>query len=456
VAEKPQTCATAAAPGQAHARERIIRRVSSWNLAVGAGIVLAYATLSRRLDRTVVTGAIFFVTAGLVTGSDALGWIDLEISGEQVRVLAEVTLTLVLFADASRIDFGALRREYAVPVRLLGIGLPLTILLGWAIGAALLPDFQWTEALVLAIVLAPTDAALGEAVVTDSRLPSRIRQGLNVESGLNDGICVPLLFIALGLAEADEGALTARGAVRIVVEEIGYGVMGGLIAGVVGALLVETATRNGLARRAWIQVLPVGAAALAYGLAAPLGGSGFIAAFVAGLVFGSLRSGADRELTYLLDELGGLTSAVTFVVFGAAIVLPVLGDLSWAAAAYAALSLTVVRMLPVAVSLVGLRPRPPTVAFLGWFGPRGLASIVFMVIVVEGSDLTHAGTIVVAVVATIVLSVYAHGITAQLLTDRYVRWYERHPEDMRPEMESVPAAHQHWRAPLGTSGSGGT
>ena len=177
--------------------------MSGWELAVIAGVVIAYAAVARRLDRTFVTAAIFFVSCGLVFGNEGLGWIDFAAASEPVRILAELTLTLVLFADASRIDFAALRREYLVPVRLLGIGLPLTILAGWGIAALVFGKLSLGEALLLAIILAPTDAALGQAVVTDARLPSRIRQGLNVESGLNDGICVPLLFIALALSDAD-------------------------------------------------------------------------------------------------------------------------------------------------------------------------------------------------------------------------------------------------------------
>ncbi len=414
--------------------------MESWSLAVIASLVVAFAAVSRRLHRSVVTPAIFFVTAGLLVGSEVLDWVDLEVERTPIRLLAEATLTVVLFADASRIEFGPLRREYAVPARLLGIGLPLTIVLGAAFAVGLIDELTFAEAVVLAIVLAPTDAALGQAVVTDRRLPSRIRQGLNVESGLNDGICVPLLFIALAVAGAEAGAVTGRHAVELVVEEIGYGILGGVIAGAVGALLVRLATRRGLIEPAWLQILTVGSAALAYGLAAPLGGSGFIAAFVGGFVFGVLRRRAGGEVSYLLDETGELLNGVTFIVFGALILGPALAHLTWEAALYAVLSLTVIRMLPVAISLVGTRARPPTIAYVGWFGPRGLASIVFAVILVEDADLLHTEPILLAIVLTIGLSVFAHGLSAQPLTDRYARWYEAHPRP--PSMESVPA-HEH-------------
>jgi NhaP-type Na+/H+ or K+/H+ antiporter len=418
----------------------------SWALAVVAAVVVAYALVSRRLDQTPVTAAIFFVSSGLLFGSKGLGWIDFGVRSEPVRLLAEVTLTLVLFADASRLDVAALRREYRLPLRLLGIGLPLTIIAGWALAGGLLSNLSLGEALVLATILAPTDAALGQAVVTEPRLPSRIRQGLNVESGLNDGICVPLLFIALAVSDTEAHTSSTHGAIVLVVEAIGYGALFGLVAGAVSVLVLRLADRHGLVEPAWMQVVPVGTAALAYGLAAPLGGSGFIAAFVAGFTFGRLRPGGD-EVSYLLEELGGLANAVTFIVFGAAIVGPVLAGMTWTAGVYAMLSLTVARMLPVAISLAGTHPRRQTVAFIGWFGPRGLASIVFTVIVLDEANLPNITTITVTVVFTIVLSVYAHGLTSRPLTARYAAWYRAHSPDRPPVMESVHAPDQRWRRP---------
>lgn len=420
--------------------------MSTWVLAVVAAVVVAYALVSRRLDATPVTAAIFFVSCGLIFGSKGLGWIDLGDGSEQVRILAEATLTLVLFADASRIDVAALRREYRVPLRLLGVGLPLTIVVGCVLAVLLFPELSFGEALVLAIILAPTDAALGQAVVTEPRLPSRIRQGLNIESGLNDGICVPLLFIALAVADAEAHTKSTHGAIVLVVEALGYGVLFGALAGVVGALLLRLAGRHGFVEASWMQVVPVGTAALAYGLAAPLGGSGFIAAFVAGFAFGALHRGGE-EVNYLLEELGGLLNAVTFIVFGAAFVGPVLTGMTWTAALYGVLSLTLARMLPVAIALAGTHARARTVAFVGWFGPRGLASIVFTVLVLHEATLPQMSTITLTVVFTVVLSVYAHGLTSGPLTARYAFWYRVHPSDRKPAMEGVSAPHQRWRRP---------
>jgi NhaP-type Na+/H+ or K+/H+ antiporter len=408
--------------------------------------LLVFSALSGRVARSVVTPAIFFTSTGLLAGP-VLGLIDLHIGGEPVKLVAEATLTLVLFADASRISFRALRREFAVPARLLGIGLPLTIAAGTLAGVVVLPGVSLVEALVLSIMLACTDAALGQAVVTDERIPSRVRQGLNVESGLNDGICVPLFFIALALAEWDEGTVTAHAAAHLVLEEIGYGLVAGLAAGVLGALALRVAARRSLVEPHWLQILTLATALLAAGTATGLGGSIFIAAFSGGFLFGVVGRDSGGEVSYLVDEGGELLNAVTFIIFGAVILGPALDDLGWEVLVYAVLSLTVVRMLPVALSLLGSGARRQTLAFLGWFGPRGLATIVFAVILIDESSLPHERTLLLAVVATIGISVFVHGLSAQPLTNRYVGWYASHPREELPPMESVPAATHRWRKP---------
>jgi sodium/hydrogen antiporter len=418
-----------------------------WALATVAAVLLGFAAISRRLDGTSITAPIVFTVVGLVVGSEALGLVEPDPSGTIVKHLAEATLALVLFADASRIDLKALRGEFTLPARLLGFGLPLTLVLGFVLALGVLGALSWSEALLVAVILAPTDAALGQAVVTGRRLPSRIRQGLNVESGLNDGICVPLFFIVLAVAEAETGAVGNGAAARLILEEIGYGIVGGVIAGTAAAAVVLFAGARGLVEASWLQVVPVAAAALAFGVADPLGGSGFIAAFVAGAVFGGLRQRGQRgeEVEFLIEQAGSVLNAITFIVFGAVLLAPALGDLSWSIAAYAVLSLTVARMIPVAVALIGLHARPPTVGFLGWFGPRGLASIVFAVLVVEEANLPHEATILNVVYVTIGLSVLAHGLSAAPLAARYADWYESHPKDRLPPMESVAAHSGRWR-----------
>ena len=407
-----------------------------WTIATIAVALLAFTAVSGRVDGTPLTPAIAFVAFGLHVGPEALGLLEPSSQGEWVKLLAEATLTVVLFADASRIDLRALRREIGIPARLLGIGLPLTLVAGLVAGVALFGDLAWPEALLLAVILAPTDAALGQAVVTLPRLPSRIRQGLNVESGLNDGICVPIFLVVLAVAEAEEGAIGDGAAVRLVAEQIGYGLVGGAVAGAIAAAVIVTARRHADVDAAWLQIGPAAGAALAYGIATPIGGSGLIAAFVGGMVFGGLLRGRAEESAQMLEEAGAALGAVTFVVFGAVLLGPTLGHVTAAIAVYAVVSLTLVRMLPVALALIDAGTRRPTARFLGWFGPRGLASIVFAILLAEESDLPNEETILRTVFLTVGLSVLAHGLTAAPLAKRYASWFEANPRD-RVQAEAV-------------------
>ena len=418
-----------------------------WALALVALALIGVAAVSRRLAGSPVTPTMVFVAFGLLVGPRVLDGIDLSSKGSLTRTLAEATLTLVLFSDASRINLGQLRRSVGLPSRLLGVGLPLTIGLGALVAGLIFKQLTVGEAVVLGVILAPTDAALGQAVVTEPRVPSRIRQGLNVESGLNDGICVPLLFAAVAIADVESNIAGGRGAMSLLLQEVGYGVIGGVLAGAVVAVVVVQAGRRGLIEAHWKQVIPAAGAALAYGIANALDGSGFIAAFVAGIVFRALLGRDPDELNDLTEEVGDLLNGATFLIFGAILLGPALGEVSWELALYAVLSLTLVRMVPVVVAMVGTRTRPPTLGFLGWFGPRGLASIVFAVIVVEESQLPHEHLITLAIYLTVGLSVFAHGISAAPLAERYADWFESHAPGKAPEIESAPAEVTRPRGP---------
>ena len=417
-----------------------------WSLAILALALIAVAAVSKRLSGSPITPAILFVSIGILVGPEVLDAVELSSTSSTVRALAEATLALVLFSDAARIDFGALRREISVPLRLLGIGLPLTICLGALAAAVIFDQMTFGEALILGVILAPTDAALGQAVVTEPRVPGRIRQSLNVESGLNDGICVPLLFAAVAVADVESHISEGRSASALLLEEIGYGVMGGVVAGLVVGAVIVYAGRRDLIEGTWRQVIPAAGAALGYGMAVALDGSGFIAAFVAGMVFRAVIRRDPEDVNRLTEEVGGLLNGVTFILFGAILLGPALGELSWELALYAVLSLTVVRMVPVAIGMLGSHARVPTLGFLGWFGPRGLASIVFAVILIEESQLPHEELIVLATYITVGLSVFAHGFTAAPLADRYARWFERHPSDTAPSLEGAPSKMTRARA----------
>jgi len=382
------------------------------DMAVLAAFVFVYSIVGGALERTPVNGAIVFASFGLVFGPLGLGLLTLNVDAEGLRTLAELTLALVLFTDASNADLGVLKKSFRIPQRLLLIGLPLTILLGFGFGVMLFDDLSLLEIAILATMLAPTDAALGKAVVTDESVPINIREGLNVESGLNDGICVPILFVFLALAAGSVGEGPAQGfALTLVAEEVGIGCAVGLGLSLVGAWLIQHSAERGWITETWRQLPVVALAVAAFALAQVLGGSGFIAAFVGGLLFGALVKEHKHRLLLAAEGTGDTLALITWVVFGAAVVGQSVGSFSWQTMAYAVLSLTVVRMLPVFLALAGFKLRTDEKLFMGWFGPRGLASIVFAVIVLN-EKLPGGDTISMTVVCTIALSVIAHGLSA--------------------------------------------
>ena len=420
--------------------------MNEWALPTIAVLLIGYGALSGRLQSTVITQAMVFVAFGLLVGNRVLDLVGVDTANQYVRLLAEATLSLVLFTDAARVNLGTLRREAALPARLLGLGLPLTIVAGTLAGLALFPQLDLWTAAALATILAPTDAALGLPVVSNKRLPSRIRQGLNVESGLNDGVCVPLLLIFLTLAQAEEGVGHIE-PLRVVAEEIGFGTIGGILAGALCAVVLRRFAARGWMEGTWQQINAVAAPLLAYTVAIALGGSGFIAAFVAGIVFGAMAGERAEHSTFLAEQSGELLNAVTFLLFGAVLLGPAFADLDWRVALYAVGSLTVVRMLPVALAMLGAGMRRVTVGFLGWFGPRGLASIVFVLILVEQTELPERSLLLTVVTWTVALSVYAHGLTAWPGANRYADWYAAHRRDHGSMPESAPVPEQRVRVP---------
>lgn len=384
-------------------------------LAIFAIFTLLYSATAGGISRTPISGAIIFTAFGLLAGPLFLGWLHLDIDSEGLRSVAEVTLAVVLFTDAANADLGVLRRSSGIPERLLLIGLPLTILLGYFAGGVIFPQFGLLELAILATMLAPTDAALGAAVVADKKVPANIRQGLNVESGLNDGICVPILFLFLALAaESNFDGGTTQLALRLFAEEIGIGAVVGITLAFATARFLKFCVARDWITDTWRQ-LPVIALAIAcFSLAQYFGGSGFIASFVGGLVWGGLSKVHKEQFLLAAEGTGETLGLITWIIFGAAVVGHSFHEFTWEVLIYALLSLTVVRMIPVFLVLTGTGLRTSEKLFVSWFGPRGLASIVFGVIVVT-ADLPHADLIANTVVATIILSVLLHGLSANPL-----------------------------------------
>ena len=381
-------------------------------LTLLAGFVLLYSAVAGAVERTWISGPIIFTAFGLLIGPVGFNLLSLETDRETIRSLAEVTLAMVLFTDAAGADMGVLKKNRGLPIRLLLIGLPLTILLGFGIGMLLVETLSLLALALLATMLAPTDAALGKAVVTNESVPDEIRQGLNVESGLNDGICVPVLFVFLALAlghAGEEGPWLL--AVKLVAVEIGIGLAVGVGLTFVAAKLLKYAMHHNWLTNTWIQIPVVALALACFALAQVLGGSGFIAAFCGGLLFGVLAKDERDEFLRAAEATGDTLALVTWVIFGSAVVGQALGNFTWLILLYSLLSLTLIRMLPVFLSLTGSGIDTEGRLFIGWFGPRGLASIVFAVIVVS-SELQNTGPLAMTVVCTIILSILFHGITA--------------------------------------------
>jgi NhaP-type Na+/H+ or K+/H+ antiporter len=319
---------------------------------------------------------------------------------------------------------------------LLGIGLPLTIGVGTLVGIALLPGIGWLEAALVAAILAPTDAALGQAVVSNPLVPVRIRQTLNVESGLNDGIALPIVLVLAAMAGASEGEIDAANWLRFAALAVTLGPLVGVAVGWGGGRWLERGVATGWINTPFQRLSSLGLALLAFAAAELVGGNGFIAAFVAGLTLGNVGRNVCETLYEFGETEGQLLTLLVFLIFGAVMVPDAVENFSLATLAYALLSLTLVRMLPVALSLLGTGLRMPSVAFLGWFGPRGLASILFALVVVEEGQVAVGPMLKDVVVLTVLLSAVLHGATAYPFARRYGAYAAEHAPEKETEISA--------------------
>jgi len=389
------------------------------NLAIIAIFAFLYSAIAGRVERTMISGPMVFIVFGLVMGPVGLGILDLEVGNADLRILADLTLALILFIDASNADMAMLKRSFQIPQRMLAIGLPLIILSGFGVGVLIFQELGLFELAILATMLAATDAALGKAVVTNKAVPSHIREGLNAESGLNDGICVPILFVFIALAvgtDVQESSIDL--ALKLVAKEIGIGLVVGLGLTALGAWLLDLCWQRGWVTDIWGQLPVVALSVSCFAVAQSLHGSGYIAAFVGGILFGILAKDSRHKLLHAAEGTGETLALVTWVVFGAAVVGQSFAYFSWQVVFYSVLSLTLIRMLPIYLSLAGTGVDSTDKLFLGWFGPRGLASIVFAIIVLN-ENLPGGYTLAMTVVCTVILSVFAHGLTANPLANTY-------------------------------------
>lgn len=381
------------------------------NLALLAAFLLTYSIFAGRFESRLLNGPLMFILAGLILGPAFLGILQPRIDSHGLRILAELTLAIVLFSDAANADLKVLKAHEGLPLRLLLIGLPLTMLSGWLLGIWLFPQAPLIELALLAILLAPTDAALGKAVVSNPKVAAPVREGLNVESGLNDGICVPvlLMFLALLFEEHTQSPLSL--AIELFFEELGIGALIGGTLTFMAWLMQRYSGKHHWQTPMWSQLTLPGLAVLCFATAQTLGGSGFIAAFVGGLLASYLFAEQKHDLLKASEEFASLLSIITWVVFGALVIPSVWSSFTVDVWLYALLSLTVIRIVPVLVSLAGTGFDFETRLFIGWFGPRGLASIVFAIMILD-YPLQTGRTLVAVAACTVLLSVLLHGLSA--------------------------------------------
>ena len=390
-------------------------------LAIVAATIVAYALVASRLDRVLISAPMVFVAVGAIVGTSMTGLLPFIVDNEVALVITETTLALVLFADATTLRLRAVEGDAWTPGRLLFIGLPLTMLLGTVVARGLFPDLGWVAAALIAVILAPTDAALGLAVVANRAVPARIRRALNVESGLNDGIAAPFVAVLVTVLVAEE-AVDGGSWFRESIGEIGLALVAAIVVGGVGGRALRFAHERGWTSPLSEQLAIIGLAVLSYELSIVIGGNGFIAAFAGGLVFGAATGRMLDVRVEFTETTAMLASYLVWAIFGAVFAGPVIAaGLDPEPILYGIASLTVIRMLPVALAMIGTGFRVPTLLFLGWFGPRGLASVVFALVAIEtlGSQTPVSQTVVSVVTWTVLLSIVAHGLSASPLARIY-------------------------------------
>jgi sodium/hydrogen antiporter len=385
-----------------------------------ASLILGYGLFSKLAEKSIITPPMVFVLVGLLASFFTFDTSKVGLHAPFVKVVAEITLVLVLFLDASTINLKKLIVERKLPIRLLLIGLPITMLLGILFAKPLFPEMNiWVVAL-MALILSPTDAALGLAVVTSKFVPEKIRQTINVESGLNDGIALPPILIcvaALSVHDAHGTGFAYWGLFTL--KQFVYGpVIGGLV-GWIGGILVEKASKKEWMNTTFQQLISLSLAILAFTLAETVHGNGFIAAYFAGLLLGTITHSVRERIHEFGEAESQVLQLIIFLLFGMVLIPLSYLHWDWRAWVYAILSLSVIRILPVVLSLAGTNLSRGTKYFIGWFGPRGIASILYLLMVTIELGSTGLERMISIIVLTVMLSIYLHGISANPLSRLY-------------------------------------
>lgn len=408
-------------------------------MLVLATFVLLYGLVSRRLESAVITPPMVFVAFGVIACPNVLGLINASVDDAWIHLVAEVTLVLVLFIDASRIRLSALRRGFGIPLRMLAIGMPLTIAFAGLAAVFLFPEWSIWEALLLAAILTPTDAALGQAVVSHPAVPLRIRQALNVESGLNDGLALPAVLLFAACASYADSSHAQDSWLWLTTLQLTLGPVVGVALGIGGGGLIHWGRTRGGMNEVFQRLGEVALALLAFQAAEFVGGNGFISAFICGMTFGNAYRQENEKLELFVESATQVLVLLSFVIFGAVMVWPSVKAVAPASWLMGVLALTVLRMIPVYIGLTGTGLNVRTKLLLGWFGPRGLASILFGLLMLEEFEILRGDAVFATVAVTVLMSVVAHGVSALPLAAAYSRWVRGMGDEPMAEGEEVPA-----------------
>jgi len=390
---------------------------------ITALIILIYGFFSSFLEKFNISGPMIFLLIGVLLSSLGLDILNIDLASDAVKMIAEIALIIVLFSDASSLNLKELKKEWKISARLLFIGLPLTILFSSYVATLFFPNEPLLYLILMALILAPTDAALGKAVVTDKLVPKKIRESINVESGLNDGIVFPLLITVVLLIVGGKEIGSDNSWISYLFEQISLGVLLGMVSGFFGAKILTKAVEKGWIKDVYRNLSPVSLAILSYYISEHLGGNGFIAAFVSGAFFGNFSNLMDYQRESFLESEGEVLILISFLVFGLTFIPLTIEFWNMKILLYTILSLTVFRMIPVAISLMGLNLSIFTKLFIGWFGPRGIASILYVMTVAHNTESMNT-TIFSVISLTILLSVVLHGLSAKLLVNLYAKRFK--------------------------------
>ncbi|WP_309396525.1 cation:proton antiporter [Cerasicoccus maritimus] len=386
-----------------------------------ACLLFGYGVVSKKASTWPVSGPMIFAAAGLLASPLGLDLFELELDSEVVTLVAEITLIVILFCDASTLNLSALKKEYSIPARLLGIGLPLTMAFGAVAAYFMFPGQGIWLAAILAFILSPTDAALGQAVVTNEAVPQKIRDSIGVESGLNDGIALPAIMACMAAVATAGESLDVSYWVTFALKQVLYGPIAGAGIGFVGGWIIQFADEKGWADPIFERLGSIALAIICYSMAEMLGGNGFIAAFFGGLFLGARAPKIRERMQEFGEAEAQQLSLLVFIIFGIAMVPVAVEMWTWKALAYAILSLTVIRIVPVFLSLIGTGMDFSTKLFIGWFGPRGIASVLYLLIFIEQLGHKEYLELLSVIVLTVLLSIVLHGVSATPLANLYSR-----------------------------------